>query len=460
MSHPLRCALLLLGILLPTLSAEEQVDSCPPFGRILLTRPADTVTSVTLLITDGGSDRTAERIAGMHSLVASVDGNAYLQYCNTVKSGCLYPAGDFENLSRYLQQKMRLPAYLPPIIIGCSRGATLAYAVLCQAPPGTFRGAISLGFHPELPIAKPLCRRYSLQWEPSADGKRAVFRPDPALRTPWVVLQDESDAANRPEKVRKFTKATGNARYVSFPGDGRGFSVDTVWFPQFANLFQGMLSVSSEHRPPPRIADVADLPLIEIPADGAQRDLFAIVLSGDGGWAGIDKGIAAALAAEGIPTVGFNSLQYFWKPHTPEKASADLDRIINHYSLLWKKPQALVIGYSFGGDVLPFMVSRLPQATADRIALLAFLGLSSRTDFQFHLTDWIGGKSSASARPVPPEIEKLKGRPMVYLYGTEEKDNIAEVVDHQVIKVIPFDGGHHFGSNYQMLTDSILAQIR
>jgi len=72
MSHPLRCILLLLGVLLASLSAKELVDSCPPFGRILLALPADTVTSVTLLITDGSCDRVAQRIAGMHSLVARV----------------------------------------------------------------------------------------------------------------------------------------------------------------------------------------------------------------------------------------------------------------------------------------------------------------------------------------------------------------------------------------------------
>ena len=35
-----------------------------------------------------------------------------------------------------------------------------------------------------------------------------------------------------------------------------------------------------------------DLPVIEIPASDAKRDLFAIILSGDGGWVEIDKEIA------------------------------------------------------------------------------------------------------------------------------------------------------------------------
>jgi hypothetical protein len=41
---------------------------------------------------------------------------------------------------------------------------------------------------------------------------------------------------------------------------------------------------------------------------------MAVVVSGDGGWAGIDRDLGEELAREGLPVVGLNSLQYFWKP--------------------------------------------------------------------------------------------------------------------------------------------------
>ena len=44
----------------------------------------------------------------------------------------------------------------------------------------------------------------------------------------------------------------------------------------------------------------------------AHRDEFALLLTGDGGWAGLDQELAARLAASGVPTVGLNSLKYFW----------------------------------------------------------------------------------------------------------------------------------------------------
>jgi type IV secretory pathway VirJ component len=40
----------------------------------------------------------------------------------------------------------------------------------------------------------------------------------------------------------------------------------------------------------------------------AARDDFAIVMTGDGGWASLDKAIAASLAEAGVPVVGWSSL--------------------------------------------------------------------------------------------------------------------------------------------------------
>ena len=203
-----------------------------------------------------------------------------------------------------------------------------------------------------------------------------------------------------------------------------------------------------------------DLPVIEIPASDAKRDLFAIILSGDGGWVEIDKEIAGMLADEGISVVGFNSLRYFWKRRTPEEASADLDGIITRYGAEWKKTRVVVIGYSMGADVLPFIANRLPDTTIKRIDLFVFLGLSSAVDFQFHPSDWFGGSPATTARPVLPEIEKMKGRPMLYIYGKEEADNISASIDHKAVKVITFNGGHHFGGNYRMITDTILTELK
>jgi len=68
-----------------------------------------------------------------------------------------------------------------------------------------------------------------------------------------------------------------------------------------------------------------------------------------------------------------------------------------------------LIGYSLGADVLPFMASRLPSELLNRVELIALLGPGTEVDFEFHLTDWIGGKSRNS-KLVGPETAKLEGK--------------------------------------------------
>jgi type IV secretory pathway VirJ component len=39
---------------------------------------------------------------------------------------------------------------------------------------------------------------------------------------------------------------------------------------------------------------------------------MAVMYSGDGGWVGLDRDVAAVLAKAGVPVVGIDSLSYFW----------------------------------------------------------------------------------------------------------------------------------------------------
>src|SRR6476660_7239365 len=81
----------------------------------------------------------------------------------------------------------------------------------------------------------------------------------------------------------------------------------------------------------------AKLPLIDVPPARGTSDSLVVFVSGDGGWAKIDKSISGVLANEGMPVVGLNSLQYFWTKRTPETAARDLGTIIDTSLARWKK---------------------------------------------------------------------------------------------------------------------------
>src|SRR5438105_14698329 len=99
---------------------------------------------------------------------------------------------------------------------------------------------------------------------------------------------------------------------------------------------------------------LAALPIVAVPAKTASP-AFAIFISGDGGWAKIDKTISEELARSGIPVTGLNSLKYFWTKRTPDEFARDVGTLIDKNSAR----DVVLIGYSRGADVLPFADNRL-----------------------------------------------------------------------------------------------------
>jgi type IV secretory pathway VirJ component len=207
-------------------------------------------------------------------------------------------------------------------------------------------------------------------------------------------------------------------------------------------------------------AALGDLPVIEVAAqpNGASSDAFAIIMSGDGGWAGLDKDIAAALSAKGIPVVGLDSLRYYWSPRTPQGLAADTDRMIRYYLSHFGKKRVLLIGYSQGADVLPFAVNRLPEATKNTVALTAILGMSEHALFEFHVSSWISDSNSGPA--TLPEVNRITGMPVLCIYGEDERDSLCPKLDATKIIVVKVKGGHHFDGNYAALADEILAAAK
>src|SRR5665647_2676321 len=73
---------------------------------------------------------------------------------------------------------------------------------------------------------------------------------------------------------------------------------------------------------------IDDLPLTELPVSDAKNDILAIIFSGDGGWADLDKAFGVAFQKRGIATVGFDCLKYFWKTRQPTEVSQDVDAMV------------------------------------------------------------------------------------------------------------------------------------
>jgi type IV secretory pathway VirJ component len=191
----------------------------------------------------------------------------------------------------------------------------------------------------------------------------------------------------------------------------------------------------------PDSTDLLGLPLIEL-ATKPGDNLLAVLLTGDGGWARGDQSMAAAFRARAIPVIGFVSPSYLQVPRTPDGAGEDLRRVLDHYLREWHLERVIVVGYSRGADLLPFMVSRLPPQLRSRLALVAMIGLSEQASFQYRPTDIFADGLRFTDRPVEPEVEKLRGLRMVCVSGERESGSLCPRLDSSLIRIASHAGGH------------------
>ncbi len=433
------------------------------FGKIWIYHQAPNPTQIVLFVSgDGGWNLgvidMAKELATLDAMVVGIDITHYFKELNKSTEKCLYPASDFELLSKFVQQEFRYANYVTPILVGYSSGATLVYATLVQAPSNTFKGAISLGFCPDLPLTKQMCHGSGLQWIVLPKNKGYQFLPAESLEVPWIALQGTIDQVCNQDSTQHFVKKITNAEIIILPKVGHGFSVQTRWMPQFKQAFRKIANISNEP-PKPKISELNDLPILDMPSSKNFENILALHITGDGGYGVTDKGISQALSEKGIPVVVLNSLHYFWTKRTPDETARDVQRILEYYLADWKKEKILLIGYSLGADVLPFVINRMRDDLRSKIILVTFLGLGTSVEFEFHLTDWMGKKSSGRSFRTRPEVEKLSGMKMLCVFGDNDKDCLCRTLDSSLMKSIELKGGHRIAGNFDPVVQAIFNEI-
>jgi type IV secretory pathway VirJ component len=445
-------------------AADATQLSAGRFGTVNIYAPAAAPRSVAIFLSgDGGWElgvvNMARALRDMGALVIGVDIRQYFaslhQAAQRPGAPCQMIAADFETLSHQLQKKIGLTEYHVPVLVGYSSGATVAYATLVQSPPGTFAGALSLGFCADQDFSgAALCPGAGLHYTQN-NQHELVFAPATALKQPWIGFQGQKDEVCNPHATEEFAAQVAGGSLVKLPLVGHGFSVEKNWMPQFRDAYARLTArvESAPQRPP----EITDLPVQEVHASGS-ADEFALLLTGDGGWAGLDQELAARLAANGVPTVALNSLKYFWTQRTPAQTTADVARVLRHYLAAWNKQHVLLIGYSFGADVLPFVVNRLPAELRAHVASVSLLGIDANASFEVRISDWAGGDNDGP--PTRPEVSALRHVPVLCIYGEGEADSICPGLPANGVVREQIGKGHHFSGDYATLADRILAFAR
>jgi len=223
-------------------------------------------------------------------------------------------------------------------------------------------------------------------------------------------------------------------------------------------FFLVFATAAAAHAECPARADVRDLPLVELPATAQKGDRFAVMVSGDGGWRRIDTKVTDKLRADGMPVVGFLANEYFRTRRTPDDCGCALERTIRYYRIRFRKPNVVLIGYSRGADVLPFMASRLPADLRPAVKLIAFLGLEPTIDFKYTPSWFFWHFKKEPQTPVKPELEKLRGHNILCVYGEKEKTSLCHQLEPGLAKLLREPGGHHFAGKYHDIAEAIISE--
>ena len=462
-THLRRLPLLLCLLALvvgPALGGVAAETVASPLGALHLVRPEGAPKGLILFLSgapgwDAQAMGTAREAAGQGYLVAGVPWPQPLPP-DAPAAQCRDLGADLDRLADWIGAREDLPKDARPVLLGESEGAALAYAALLQSPPRRFHAALTRGFCPRWPAAfPPPCRVGGLT---DALVAGDPLRPAAAVPAAWYLIDAAPSAAPScpPEAAAPFAERVANAHRVGAGTAPSRPGADADQGP-LVSLLQWL-----DPRIPDQVAavaaagDVAGLPLIEVRAPRDDPRTFAVMVSGDGGWAALDRGLTARLADRGISTVGWDALSYFWKPRTPAETGRDLTRVLRHYLDAWHKERVILIGYSFGAEVLPFMAAGLPPDLRPRVVLAAFLGLGRTAMFEFHLTDWLGSERGAEALPVLPAVTAMDWTHGLCVYGAEEEESLCPDLAPPGIRVQRVPGDHHFDEDYPGVADLII----
>jgi len=202
---------------------------------------------------------------------------------------------------------------------------------------------------------------------------------------------------------------------------------------------------------------------VEFPAKGAslaaQHDVAAVIFSGDMGLKlGMGPRIAARLTAAGVPVIGVNSLVYFRKRRTPDEVEAYIAAAIRHAMQTTGARKIILIGQSYGADMLHVGLAGLPAAARKPVILVALVVPTDSVYFRISPVEWLEWP--------PPDAEALPTAraltwvPAICVRGVEETNSLCPMLHQPNVEQVVLPGGHALHGDSPALAAPLLNKIR
>jgi type IV secretory pathway VirJ component len=191
---------------------------------------------------------------------------------------------------------------------------------------------------------------------------------------------------------------------------------------------------------------------------GNTDSLSFLYISGDGGMNTFSTNLCNEITKKGYNVAAVNAKSYFWNKKTPDQTTTDITRYLEGYLSKRKNRQLVLVGYSFGADVLPFIINRLPANLQQEVKAVVLISPGASTDFEIHLTDIFGGDKKRNL-DVTAEIIRIQHNRTVIIAGSDEKSDYAKNTGNRryIYKELP--GGHHYGDDTKTLAISVTGYL-
>lgn len=367
-------------------------------------------TLAVLLAPQAGDQRTlelAERLLGEVVAIVIVPWPEIARSKASSLNGCTNLSRIFHAIAKDAEHRLAFERFRIPVLGGIEAGASVAYLGYRQSGAGEWAGLLTIERPSQIELAEPPC----LGWgRPGSDPGTYVLDSRHRNGETWVDLPDMAS--------------------------GR---LDTA--------ISSLLSLAA----PDTNQDALPLTMIE-PAKLDPAAPLVVIYSGDGGWAGFDRKVAAELARRGHEVAGISSLEYFWQRRDPPEAARDLQRLLEERA---GERNILLVGYSFGADVLPFIYDALPAEVKARVIRVDLLGLAESAEFEFHLGSW-ADVASNQARPTVPFLDALEGGEIRCIRGTQEAESACPRISNPRVEQVTLPGDHHFDDDARAVVDALL----
>jgi type IV secretory pathway VirJ component len=198
-----------------------------------------------------------------------------------------------------------------------------------------------------------------------------------------------------------------------------------------------------------------DLPLILIPSSANVNLPLVVFISGDGGWTNFDQLLCEKLAKSGMPVVVLNSQKYFWTKKKPKQVADGLSTVAIHYMQEWKRNSFVLVGYSFGACVTPFVVNNFPSTLKPSLKGVFCMSPNETADFEIHISDMLSFNTKEKY-DVLSELKKITFLKPVCIFGTDEDVDSRKHFQKIGVKVETLPGNHHYNDDYNAVAAIIL----